>query len=164
MLGNPNSASLQKIKLRPLLESFVKAANEMPSLKKATLWSPLSWASDEEFLAEEDYLNDMDVYEREDCLDLAWGIVFVEPGMPPSSIASLEEYVPYRSRQLWWIVAERRPDPELHRLFQQIGCARFGAELMESWTDHLCGNSLVHSNCFEYIFFNEGFSHIPISC
>jgi hypothetical protein len=144
-------------KLRALLEGFAKAANGMLSLKRAVLWSPLSWAVCGDEWDEGDY----EGYDKSDCEELAWGIVFTEPGLPPGPLASREEYVPCQSRQLWWRVGKWRPDVELHRLFQGIGRDRFGDSLMESWIDHQYGDWLVFSEAFETIFFDEDYGRTP---
>ncbi|CAN9423397.1 unnamed protein product [Alternaria alternata] len=118
--------------LTPLLESFAKAAINMPALKEAAIWSPLEW-SGKDFTG-----NDIDYWSKTEGEDddkmlyslesLAWGIKYAEPGRHTDSRSC---------RRLQWVVGDWHPDGELRSLFQAIGYAKHGGELEEVWTEGL---------------------------
>ncbi|KAF2185759.1 hypothetical protein K469DRAFT_574976 [Zopfia rhizophila CBS 207.26] len=146
--------------LRPLLEGFAKAATRMRSLKQALIWSPLSWFPNDD----SDDESEFDKYDMDDTTDLAWGIAYAEPGLPPGTSLGPEPFDLCPSRQLWWMVAQWRPDPELHDLFQRIGRDKHGQELRELWTEDIYGDSLVYRDAMfeEFMFFHDP-GRIPLS-
>ncbi|USP75704.1 hypothetical protein yc1106_02978 [Curvularia clavata] len=105
-------------RLRPLLEGFAKAAIQMKQLKEAVIWFPL-------ILDSETTLHGGELLElRDPEWDRAWSITYTESSCP---------IFPGASRRLEWRTAPWRPDPELHRLYQQIGRSKLGDELEEIW-------------------------------
>jgi hypothetical protein len=70
----------------------------------------------------------------------------VKPGVEAFSWKEGHDHV--NVRQIWWRVADWRPDPVLHGLIQQIGSKEHGEELEEHWEDAHCGNGLVKRECF----------------
>jgi hypothetical protein len=100
--------------IRPFLAAFAEAAStRMHALKAASLWT-----------------NTLE--------GLAWGIAYAIPGQ----LATLYERPGQDNlpdRQLWWKVGSWRPDSFLHKLFQDIGRAEHGEELIEHWGDALLG-------------------------
>lgn len=149
-------------KVGPLLESFAKAAISMPALKKATIWASLSFfRGDWEDLTID--TEEADIFYQQNKIfesdNYAWGIVFYEPGVHALK-ATREEHPPIPSRQLWWLVANWRPDKQLHSLFQEIGRGRYGEELTESWAQYQHGGSLPFRENFEQLIFEEDFGNI----
>lgn len=61
------------------------------------------------------------------------------------------------SGQLWWMVAQWRPDADLRALFQQIGYEKHGEGLSELWTEDLYGDSTVYRDAMfeEFMFFYD---------
>jgi len=96
-----------------LLERFARAAIQMPALKEAVIWSPIQG---------QDVYPERPMSQRG--LNVIWGIEYAEPR---SSINAGS------TRQLDWLVGKWRPGKELHSLFQEIGRAKHGDELAESW-------------------------------
>jgi hypothetical protein len=139
--------------MAPFLKSFAKAAATMPKLKEALLWAPLEFhpnvedeEEEEEEAEEEPEEEDLDcaaiaLYPDE---SLAWGITYVAPG----GLAFDGGENDSSARQLWWRVGQWRPSKELHQLFQMIGKAQHGHQLMEYWSDSEYGNGLVAQEWF----------------
>jgi hypothetical protein len=94
--------------MHPFLEAFAKAAGNMHALRAFSLWSPLAWGN-------------------------AWGIAYARPGEQPTLYSPSAACS--SSRQLWWKVGRWRPRASLHELFQDIGRAGYGEELLEHWND-----------------------------
>ncbi|KAF3041659.1 hypothetical protein E8E12_001666 [Didymella heteroderae] len=154
--------------MEPFLESFAKAAANMPRLKDALLWAPLEFhpddgegeeSDDEDEDVENDETeaedNDERVDELTETIDpiaialypddaLAWGIAYVAPGGLAFDMG--QDNSP--SRQLWWRVGQWRPSKELHELFQKIGEAQASNALKEFWTDSQYGDGLVAREWF----------------
>ncbi|KAL1606403.1 hypothetical protein SLS60_003806 [Paraconiothyrium brasiliense] len=117
--------------LVPLLQSFAKAAAYMPRLKQALLWAPLQ-------LSGADGLNLSSLTKHaksaKSCDPLAWGLVY--------SSSDAEGFMDGRghrvesSRQIWWQVANWRPDPALHSMIKEIGKDRHGENLLEYWHEY----------------------------
>ncbi|KAH7079797.1 hypothetical protein FB567DRAFT_129202 [Paraphoma chrysanthemicola] len=146
----PNEAVLV-----PFLESFAKAAAQMPNLKQAVLWSPLRFSPDGD-----DELGPMlryyepphQFYENH----IAWGIAYETPGLPWGfSFSTKIEDRDCKARRIWWRVGEWRPSKQLHAAFQQIGCHRLGEDLQEDWSHEKYGSALVTLEYFE-LFTPEG--------
>jgi len=118
--------------LVPFLTSFGKAACEMPALKEACLWIPLSWAADESW-------GDASQISRYPDRPLGWGITYIAPKtfgfhpFPGQHYAS--------TRQLWWTTGAWRPSEELRHLYQQIGNQNI--ELLEYWGHEQYGCQLL---------------------
>jgi hypothetical protein len=137
---DPNNETLV-----PFLTAFAKATASMPSLKEFALWSPLLFCVD-----------DLDMYEDFDASavsrftegELAWGIAYAKPGAEAFATDPGEDFCSIR--QIWWRVAKWRPNPELHNLFQQIGCEAHGKDIQEYWDDNgYSGEGLVERDWFE---------------
>jgi hypothetical protein len=103
------------VSLIPLLERFARAAIQMPALKEAMIWSPVSGSDTP---PEQQGPRHRDI-------KVGWGIVYVIPGR----YAKLGPH-----RRLEWSVGKWRPDQALHSLFQEIGRAKYGPELDEAWS------------------------------
>lgn len=130
--------------LSPFLTGFAKAALYMPSLKKAALWTSLSFSAsdiDTSYISPD---SDSDDEEHEDG-PLAWGFFYLAPGEQLSDKTLQGD--PSSLRQICWKVGGWKPDPELHHLFQQIGCQHAGG-LLEKWDDELVGQTLVERAFF----------------
>ena len=156
--------------LAPFLESFANAAANMPKLKEAILWAPLTFDPNED---EDDEYDDEIEHEGSDDQDsvgeqneridrtdfvlgenyhqLAWGITYLAPGGGPAFDGGENDS---SSRQLWWRVGRWHPSEELHGLFQRIGEAQHGDQLIEYWTDSYYGTCLVGQDWFseDFIF------------
>jgi hypothetical protein len=127
--------------IRPFLAAFAKAAANMPSLKKAALWSPLR------FYPLNDLSNEIypdDVWGRK---DHAWGVFFAAPN-ERCPWSSREDDCPFR--QLWWRVAGWRPGSQLHDLFKAVGRERHGEILEENWTGKNGREGLADRKDFEF--------------
>jgi hypothetical protein len=123
--------------LRPLLEGFAKAAQQMRSLKKALIWSPMRW------YAYEDDDHPLSKYDFDADDRLAWGI-----GYESGGAASC--------RQLEWIVAKWRPDSDLHESFRKIGRNQYGDALEELWTQDIFEDSPRFENwCRNFTYRND---------
>ena len=79
-----------------------------------------------------------------DSHDLAWGIIYTEPGSSGNTGPT---------RQLEWMVSHWHPDPELQDLFQRIGRDKHGEGLRELWTQDISGDSRVYREWFEEFVF-----------
>jgi hypothetical protein len=129
--------------LVPFLTAFAKAAALMPSLKEIALWAPLH------FIVEDlDIYDDFDTASLRNDLewDLAWGLAYTKPGVEAFSWKEGHDYA--KMRQIWWRVADWRPDPVLYALIQQIGSKEHREELKEHWEGPQYGNGLVGRECF----------------
>jgi hypothetical protein len=120
--------------LRPLLEGFAKAAVQMRSLKEALIWSPMRW------WGHEHYKHELSKYNFYDHSDKVWAIGY-DSGV----------HIP--CRRLEWVVADWRPDHELHGVFQNIGRTEHGSDLQEFWTDDVFEDSPDYRNwCHHFMF------------
>ena len=130
----------------PFLTAFVKAAVQMPKLQEAALWSPLTFQPDD-MGGGYDALEETSLcaYEKG---KLAWGMVYTAPGTPHKLYgpAGTERS---HARQIWWSVADWRPDCQLHPLFQTIGQATHGNKLLEYRSDDDGQEGLVRRGVFE---------------
>ncbi|KAI4936651.1 hypothetical protein J4E86_011268 [Alternaria arbusti] len=112
----PNGAQNQfritpdEARLRPLLAGFSRAAAQMCSLRRAIIWTSLSW------YPEYDYAESQ-----------GWDSEYQGPG-PNWAIQ-------YSDQDNVWMVAAWRPDAELRRLFQNIGREKHGNDLVEHWEE-----------------------------
>jgi hypothetical protein len=122
--------------LRSFLEGFAKATVQMRSLKKALLWSPMRWYVDE------DYEHIFSKYNFEAHDRLVWGIAYESGGH-------------VSCRKLTWVVAQWRPDPDLHNVFQQIGRTEYGDELEELWEQDVFEDSPQYRNWFHNFVFGR---------
>lgn len=117
--------------LVPFLTAFAKAASSMPCLKEFALWSPLRFnpPNVDAYAG----FDPKQVSNFTDCyhLSFAWGIAYTRPGE--------KAYMHYpgisfsTDRQIWWMTANWRPEPELHNLFDQIGRTQYAKGLVEYW-------------------------------
>jgi len=131
--------------LRPLLVAFANAANNMPSLRKAFLWTSLEF--DPQGLY--DYYEDLSTEISES--EFGWGIAYAKPGKDAemkmrtcSCTGSRLSQCRHRdnplighrnraSRQFWWMTQDWRPDATLHTLFDKIGQFQHGNEAIHHW-------------------------------
>jgi hypothetical protein len=112
--------------LRPLLIAFAKAANKMPSLRKALLRTGLEFCPDDVY----SYYEELSA-EISDQSDLGWGIAYAKPGEEVEM-----EGIGYKgcaSRQFWWMTQDWQPDATLHSLFDKIGRFQHGNEAIHHW-------------------------------
>jgi len=128
--------------LVPFLTSFAKAAANMPELRQAVLWSPLQWDVDGG-----NYDERFDYYEPPEHFypeSIAWGLAYNAPRLPlHDTFSTTPGEANCKERQIWWKIAEWRPDAELHGLFQKIGFEKHGESLKEYWNDDKWGQELV---------------------
>jgi hypothetical protein len=130
--------------LGTFLASFARATTSMPSLKEATLWSPLSFDAEDV----DDFYEDFDFKDLgKHSGHLAWGVAYVKPGTVAFRKDPGEDFSDVR--QIWWKVAKWRPEPELHKFFQTIGRQEHGEGLKEYWGDDYYGQGLVQRTLFE---------------
>lgn len=136
-------------RLEPFLESFAKAASNMPKLRRAVLWSPLKWAIDgrdsepgQLGYNNFEYFDDTELCANYDDLpnDLAWGLAYSMPNFAAAFRVNPGR-VNCEARQIWWGVRKWRPNPRLHALTQGIGCREHGDALEEYWDDELGGRT-----------------------
>lgn len=115
--------------LRPLLIAFAKAANNMPSLRKALLWTGLEFCPDDVY----DYYKDLstEISDAAQKSDLGWGIAYAKPGEEVEMKGIGHKNC--ASRQFWWMTQDWRPDATLHSLFDKIGQFQHGNEAMHHW-------------------------------
>jgi hypothetical protein len=133
----------------PLLESMAKAATNMGRLRRAAIWSPLTfdpWDLDAFQYAHS--LENLDKW-RVSGEQPAWGIAFAAPGEEAFNFAPGESGIP--KRQLWWAVGDWRPENKLRALFQGIGGHE--TELMEYWEFEDYGSGLVERVVFDESWF-----------
>lgn len=132
--------------LRPFLVAFAKAASKMRALQEAMLWCPLTWDpfDGENYEDGAGWIPEANI----DMTKLAWGVHFQAANeiYYTRQTGSLHAKVPL----LWWKVGKWRPDPELHKLFLQIGRSSRGEGLEEHWQDDDYGDRLVDHDYFEY--------------
>ncbi|KAJ4993164.1 hypothetical protein SVAN01_01516 [Stagonosporopsis vannaccii] len=132
--------------ITPFLAAFARAANSMPALREAALWSPCKLQPDDvggsyaelEETRLRAYTNGK----------LAWGVVYTAPGTPHKlhgEAGTMRSHV----RQMWWSVADWRPSSQLRSLFQTIGTTTYGNELLEYWSDEDGQQGLVRRGVFE---------------
>jgi hypothetical protein len=130
--------------LGPFLAGFARATASMPSLKEAALWSPLVFDAEDV----DEFYEDFDHEDLARCSeDLAWGVAYTKPGTIAFRNDPGEDYSDVR--QIWWKVANWRPESELHQLFQIIGRQEHGEGLNEYWGDDYYGQGLVQRRLFE---------------
>lgn len=136
-------------KLEPFLESFARAASNMPKLRRASLWSPLRWVvdgrgSEPDRLGYEDfeYFDDTELSADYSDLprDLVWGVAYSMPNFAAALRVNPGE-VNCEVRQIWWAVRKWRPNPRLHALMQNIGGRKHGDALKEYWDDESAGRT-----------------------
>jgi hypothetical protein len=132
--------------LRPFLAAFAKAASNMRALQEAVLWCPLTWEPNDEDSGE--FETDWLPANCPDPRSLAWGVHYQATGEP--NFTKQGGHLPTEVPLLWWKVGKWRPDPELHKLFQQIGRAPWGDGLQEHWHDDYYEEGLVDREYFEY--------------
>lgn len=132
--------------LRQFLESFAKAANKMPKLKYAVLWSPLRWEvnglnSEPDRYGYEDfeYFDETELnanLSHGSALhhELVWGLAYTMPRYPEAFYIHPGE-ANCEARQMWWSTGKWRPDPSLHAMIQMIGHREHGDALKEYWDD-----------------------------
>jgi hypothetical protein len=135
----PNSTTL-----RPFLMAFAKAASNMRALQEAVLWCPLTWRPDptDDGLFESDWWSKNYPYEG----DYAWGVQY--QATSENKFTQDVKDRPSRVPELYWEVGKWRPDPELHRRFQQIGRIQKDNG-KEVWGYELSGESLGDQEYFE---------------
>lgn len=130
--------------LSPLLGSFAKAAANMPSLREFLIWAPLQW--DPEAVDEESgfYLIEYQM------VKLAWGIAYAAPHQFQGKTDTCDQHS--HARQIWWEVADWRPNPSLLGLFRRIGERQHGVNLKEHWRDGEYGHELCERTVFEEMY------------
>jgi hypothetical protein len=115
--------------LRPLLVAFAKAANKMPSLRKALLRTGLEFCPSDVY----DYYEDLstEISDAAVAWKLGWGIAYAKPGedIEMKGIGHKD----CASRQFWWMTQDWRPDASLHSLFDKIGQFQHGNEAIHHW-------------------------------
>jgi hypothetical protein len=131
--------------LGPFLESFARAATNMPKMVRAVLWSPLRWdisglSSESGRYGYEDFEyfdpDELSAEHGKNEYDLAWGLAYTRPQYHTAFLADPGE-INCEARQIWWAVRNWRPNPSLHALIQQIGHREHGDELREYWDDEI---------------------------
>ena len=115
--------------LRPLLTAFTKAANSMPSLQKALLWTGLEFSPDDVYNYYEELSIEISKAARQ--YDLGWGIAYTKPG-EDIEIKGIG-HKDCASRQLWWMTQDWQPDTALHSLFDKIGRFQHGNQAIHHW-------------------------------
>ncbi|KAJ4310190.1 hypothetical protein N0V94_008563 [Neodidymelliopsis sp. IMI 364377] len=115
--------------LRPLLVAFAKAANKMPSLRKALLRTGLEFSPSDVYDYYEDLSTEID--DAAVAWKLGWGIAYAKPGedIEMKGIGHKD----CASRQFWWMTQDWRPDATLHSLFDKIGQFQHGNEVIHHW-------------------------------
>jgi hypothetical protein len=131
--------------LQPFLAAFAKAASNMRALQEAMLWCPLTWDpyDGENYEDGAGWIPEANI----DMAKLAWGVHFQAANeiYYTRQTGCLRAKVPL----LWWKVGKWRPDPELHKLFLQIGRSSWDEGLEEHWQDEDYGDRLVDHEYFE---------------
>lgn len=125
--------------LIPLLRSFSRATTNMSRLKQALLWAPLDLSVSDDVDIRN--LTKHAEERRNGFGPLAWGLIYTSPdavGLMDSRGKKNED-----KRQIWWKVADWRPDPALHAMITSIGQERYGTELLEHWDDDVDGTGLA---------------------
>lgn len=133
--------------LLPFLENFARAANRMPALKHAKLWSPLRWVVD----CDDEYLDTFAYFDTPETFypdSMAWGLEYCVPG-EKSVFMTKPRLHNCEGRQIRWNVGDWSPNRETYRLFQEIGRAEHGKVLEERWLDDKFGHGLVFLDYFE---------------
>ncbi|KAH6672004.1 hypothetical protein B0J14DRAFT_669508 [Halenospora varia] len=128
--------------LLPFLTRFAKATANMPSLKKAALWSPLAFCPGDVNQFYREY--DEGEFVSDSQSRLVWGIGLQNCGEKCRPESSLSD-----SHQTWWKVGRWKPVPNLHHLFQQMGGQNTAGNLVEHWEDEVYGQSLVGREVFD---------------
>lgn len=117
--------------LRPFLIAFAKAANSMPSLRKALLWTGLEFCPDDVYDYYENLSTEISDAVKARIYDLGWGIAYAKPGEDIEMKGIGHKNC--ASRQFWWMTQDWRPDATLHSLFDKIGQFQHGNEVMHHW-------------------------------
>ncbi|KAF1995483.1 hypothetical protein P154DRAFT_526286 [Amniculicola lignicola CBS 123094] len=143
--------------LVPFLVNFAKAATNMPRLKQAILWSPLTWDTGE--LDGEvnplQYFDPPYIPNSGDCY--AWGLAYYEPGEfssltpnPNDHLEGFDRKFTCENRSIWWKVGKWRPNAATHELFQGIGRQKHGEALTEFWDEDKSGQGYASRYDFEW--------------
>jgi hypothetical protein len=132
--------------LNPLLEGFARTANRMWRLQEAMIWTPLTWHVPESC---KDEFGRHQITESE----LLWGIAYAGPDRPANRNSC---------RQIEWMVGEWRPNQDLHKLFQQIGCEQHGTDVKEVWTEDVYGASPAAREWADDFMFSNDPGRIPL--
>jgi hypothetical protein len=127
--------------LTPFLTAFTKAAQAMHRLRRAVLWTSMTWAAGDVDDAYDTSTFDAPA-EISSChtSPLAWGIAFAQGGEEAFSTRPGISFAD--ERQIWWKTGRWQPSPSLHQEFQQIGAERCNG-LVEHWRDDEFGDGLV---------------------
>jgi hypothetical protein len=115
--------------LRPFLIAFANAANNMPSLRKALLWTGLEFCPGDVYSYYKELSTEMSNAAWQS--DLGWGIAYAKPGedVDMKGIGHKD----CASRQFWWMTQDWQPDATLHSLFDKIGRFQHGNEAIHHW-------------------------------
>lgn len=132
--------------LRPFLLAFAKAANNMPSLRKALLWTGLEFCPPQAY----DYYEDLsdEIYDAITPQDeeLGWGIAYAKPGEHFEMKGIGQKNC--ASRQFWWMTQDWWPDATLHSLFDKIGEFQHGNQAVHHWGSAK-GQKWCHRSVFD---------------
>ena len=121
--------------IEPMLTAFARATKNMPSLKAAVLWSPLQFLVDDVGGVYETIFRKSGDSEGFIERRLGWGVIYSAPCSGVNSYPLLQGG-PCMKRQLWWKVANWRPNPVLRGMFQGIGNSAYQSELIEHWNEN----------------------------
>jgi hypothetical protein len=127
--------------LTPFLTAFTRAARNMHRLRRAMLWTSMTWAA-----GDVDDTYDTSTFDAAAEISswhtspLAWGIAFAQAGEEAFSTRPGISFAD--ERQIWWKTGRWQPSPNLHQEFQQIGAERCNG-LVEHWRDDEFGDGLV---------------------
>jgi len=130
--------------LVPLLQSFARATSCMPRLKRAMLWAPVRSN------AMGEYKKKKGVYTNN-----VWGLVYTSPDA--EGFMDCRGHQDEGKRQLWWQVANWRPDKATHEMFRQIGKDKHGENIAEYWEYNYAISDRYEFERFESQLFRTGF-------
>jgi hypothetical protein len=126
----------------PLPYSFAKAAKNMPSLRKAVLWTGLEFDPTAAYGGYKDLQAEIHDTAGDEHF-LGWGIIYTRPGgniniknHPHRDCNSTELWSHEEGcalRQFWWLTQDWRPDATLYTLFDKIGQFEHGNEAIHYW-------------------------------
>lgn len=140
--------------LTPFLTAFTKAARAMHKLRRAMLWTSMTWAAADISDAYDATVSDAvaEISTRHDA-PLAWGVAFAQAGEDAFSTSPGVSFA--AERQIWWKTGRWRPSASLHKGFQLVGAERCDG-LVEHWRDDEFGDGLVVEALFSQSRFCKG--------
>ncbi|KAL5388903.1 hypothetical protein DPSP01_002609 [Paraphaeosphaeria sporulosa] len=130
--------------LVPLLQSFARATSFMPRLKQAILWAPVRSN------AMGEYKKKKGVYTNN-----VWGLVYTSPDT--EGFMDCRGHQVEGNRQLWWQVANWRPDKATHEMLRQIGKDKHGEDIAEYWEHDYTISDRYEFERFESQLLSTGF-------